>query len=270
MKIVWLFLCTPLLLLGVESFDELTSLSLEELLDVEVTTVSKKQTNAFKSSSSIYIITQEDIRRSGLNSIPELLRTIPGVHVGRINGNQWAINSRAANEVISREMRIMIDGRDLYNTFFNGVYWDSVNVVLEDIERIEVVRGPGASLWGTNTAHGVVNIITKKASQTEGALVSLSYGNAQDKYIASARYGFSHAKGATRMYATRRDIEESTVSKKANEDSLGTRTPGSEAFDAHHISQAGFVSDIEINLENSLRLSGDVYTGESEEEGETT
>ena len=268
----FILLVFPFLLFGAESYDDLLSLSLEELMEVEVTTVSKKETNAFKSSSSVYIITKEQIRRSGLTSIPELLRLAPGMHVGRISSNQWAINSRASNIVTSREMRIMIDGRDLYNTFFNGVYWDSVNVMIEDIERIEVVRGPGASLWGTNTAHGVVNIITKKATDTQGALVSVSAGTAQDEYVASARYGIVHEKGATRLYATRRQFDRSTV-PEAEDDSFGSstsRTPGEEAFDGHHMSQSGFVSDIEIDLDNSLRVSGDVYKGESEDEGSSS
>lgn len=271
-----LYLCLlPYVLLGAGNYDTLMELSLEELLEVEVTTVSKKQTNAFESSSSITIITQEDIRRSGLTSVPELMRLIPGMHVGRISGNTWAINSRASNTPISHDMRIMIDGRDLYNTFFNGVYWDSVNLVLEDIERIEVVRGPGASLWGTNTAHGVVNIITKKTVETEGALVSGSYGTGQDRYTVSARYGFSHAKGASRLYATQRDVDRSSVSNDPNEDSFQNRTPalggpritGAEAYDGHDMSQAGFVSELSLNLDNRLRISGDVYKGESEEEG---
>ncbi len=261
----------PFLLFSADTLDELFSLSLEELMDVEVTTVSKKETNAFKSSSSIYIISQEQIMRSGLTSIPELLRLVPGLHVGRTNTNQWAINSRAPNNVTSREMRIMIDGRDLYNSFFNGVYWDSINVMLEDIERIEVVRGPGASLWGTNTAHGVINIITKKASDTQGALVSVSVGDAQDEYVTSARYGFSHTKGSSRLYATRRQFDRSKVPNKDEDilkDRFGQpiRKAGDNAYDGHHVSQAGFVSDIEINLENRVRFSGDVYKGETEEE----
>jgi len=254
----------PFLLFSADTLDDLLSLSLEELMEVEVTTVSKKETNAFKSSSSIYIISQEQIRRSGLTSIPELLRLVPGLHVGRLSSNQWAINSRAPNELRSREMRIMIDGRDLYNSFFNGVYWDSINVMLEDIERIEVVRGPGASLWGTNTAHGVINIITKKASDTQGALVSVSIGDAQDEYVTSARYGFTHAKGSTRLYATRRQFDRSDVPSGDNLQTLSR--PTGEAYDGHHMSQGGFLSDIDINLENKIRLSGDVYKGESEEE----
>jgi len=259
------FLLFPIFLFASDNLDDLLSLSLEELMEVEVTTVSKKETNAFNSSSSVYIITQEQIRRSGMTSIPELLRLVPGMHVGRISSNQWSVNSRAPNQTKSREIRIMIDGRDLYNSYFNGVYWDSVNVMLEDIERIEVIRGPGASLWGTNTAHGVVNIITKKASDTQGALVSVSVGDTQDEYVTSARYGFSHSKGDTRLYATRRQFDRSKV-PETNEASLSSRAAKSESFDAHHMSQAGFVSNLNLNLENRLRLSGDVYKGESEEE----
>jgi len=256
----------PFLLFATETLDDLLSLSLEELMEVEVTTVSKKETNAFKSSSSIYIISQEQIRRSGLTSIPELLRLVPGLHVGRLNGNQWAINSRAPNTLRSREMRIMIDGRDLYNSFFNGVYWDSINVMLEDIERIEVVRGPGASLWGTNTAHGVINIITKNASDTQGTLVSVSVGNAQDEYVTSARYGFTHAKGSTRLYATRRQFDRSDVPSGDDIKTVSSRNSGDEAYDGHHLSQAGFVSNIDIDLENQIRISSDIYKGENEEQ----
>jgi len=260
-----ILLVFPFLLYSAESYDDLLSLSLEELMEVEVTTVSKKEVNAFKSSSSIFIISKEMIRRSGATSIPELLRLAPGMHVGRISGNQWAVNSRATNAVISREMRLMVDGRDLHNNYNNGIFWDSVSIVLEDIERIEVVRGPGASVWGTNTAHGVINIIMKKASDTEGALVSVSIGDEQDAYVASTRLGFKHenSNGSSRIYAKIRHYDRSTVPID-EESSVGSRTYKDETFDGHHLNTAGFLTDFEPNLDTRIRLNGDLYNGDSE------
>ncbi len=137
--------------------------------------------------AAVYVLTSEDIMRSGATSIPEALRLVPGVDVARVNANSWAISVRGFNGTLDDKLLVLIDGRTVYDPLFSGVYWDIQDAVLEDIDRIEVIRGPGASLWGANAVNGVINIITKKAGDTQGALASATGGN-QDG-VAEERYG---------------------------------------------------------------------------------
>jgi iron complex outermembrane receptor protein len=148
---------------------------LAELGDVEVTTTSKEPEEVWKTAAAVYVLTQEDIRRSGATSIPELLRLVPGVQVSRIDDNDhWAVGIRGFADQFSKSMLVLIDGRSLYTPLFAGVYWALQDgLLLEDVERIEVIRGPGATIWGANAVTGVINIITKNASDTHGALASV-------------------------------------------------------------------------------------------------
>ena len=169
------------------SLEDLTELSLEELLNVEVTSVAMKAQPVAKTAAAIFVITQEDIRRSGVTSIPEALRMAPGVNVARVDGNKWAISARGFNDRYSSKLLVLMDGRTLYTPFFAGVYWELQDYALEDIERIEVIRGPGAALWGVNAVNGVINIITKKSQDTQGVLASTVVGT--EDVIGTARYG---------------------------------------------------------------------------------
>ncbi|MBW2713466.1 MAG: TonB-dependent receptor plug domain-containing protein, partial [Deltaproteobacteria bacterium] len=144
-------------------------MSLEDLIHT-VTSVSKREQKATEAASAIYVISAEDIRRSGVTSIPEALRMAPGVTVGRTNANTWAISARGFNGEFANKMLVMIDGRSVYTELFAGTYWDVQDTMMEDIDRIEVIRGPGAALWGANAVNGVINVITKKASETQGGL----------------------------------------------------------------------------------------------------
>ncbi len=151
---------------------DFTKLSLEELMDVEVTSVSKRRQRVADAAAAIFVIGQEDIRRSGATSVPELLRMVPGVEVARIDANKWAVSIRGFNGRFSGKLLVLIDGRSVYSPLFSGVYWDAQDVVLEDVERIEVIRGPGATMWGANAVNGVINIISKSANDTQGTLLS--------------------------------------------------------------------------------------------------
>jgi iron complex outermembrane recepter protein len=131
-----------------KEMDTLFNMSLEELMNVSIESVSRKETKAFESDSSVYILNSDDIEKSGATSISELLYLIPGVNVGRLDSNMYAVDTRGINKRFSEELLVMIDGRTLYTPLFNGVIWSNVDTLLEDIERIEVIRGPGASLWG--------------------------------------------------------------------------------------------------------------------------
>jgi iron complex outermembrane recepter protein len=167
---------------------DLTQLSLEDLLNIEVTSAARREQKLSQSASAIYVVTQEDIRRSGVTTVPDALRMVPGVQVGQIDGNKWAVSIRGFHGRFANKLLVMIDGRSIYNPAFAGVYWEANDVLLEDVDRIEVIRGPGATLWGSNAVNGVINIITKPAGDTLGALASTGGGN-QEGGFGSARFG---------------------------------------------------------------------------------
>ncbi|NOZ68792.1 MAG: TonB-dependent receptor plug domain-containing protein, partial [Deferribacteres bacterium] len=174
-------LCFLVLSLPVHALEDLnqidiTELSLEELMDMKITSVSKKPQKMYDAAAAVFVITQDDIRRSGVTSIPEALRLVPGLEVARIDANKWAITSRGFNGRFANKLLVLIDGRSVYTPLFSGVFWQMKDTVLEDVERIEVIRGPGATLWGANAVNGVINIITKNAEETQGGLVSARIG----------------------------------------------------------------------------------------------
>ncbi|HLK14395.1 MAG TPA: TonB-dependent receptor [Fimbriimonadaceae bacterium] len=152
---------------------DIANMSLEDLLKVEVTTAGKEAQPYQKVPAAIYVVTAEEIRRSGARNIPEALQLVPGVHVAQLSADQWQISIRGFESHYVDKLLVLIDGRSVYNTTFSGVYWDTQETIMDDIDRIEVVRGPGGSLWGTNAVNGIVNVITKKASATQGTLVSV-------------------------------------------------------------------------------------------------
>ena len=157
--------------------NDLLNLSLEQLGNIEVTSVSKRAEKASEAAAAIFVVTNEDIMRSGATSIPEVLRIVPGLSVAQSGSHQWDITSRGSNDQFANKLLVLIDGRTVYTPFFSGVFWDVQDVPLEDIERIEVIRGPGATLWGANAVNGVINIITKTAKDTQGAFASASAGS---------------------------------------------------------------------------------------------
>ena len=163
-------------------------MSVEELMGIEVTTVSRRESTVGQSPAAIHVITQEDIRRSGATTIPELFRGVPGMDVARIDNNKWAVSVRGFNARFQDKLLVQMDGRTLYNPIFSGVYWDSVDYPLEDIERIEIIRGPGGSVWGANAVNGVINIITKPAKDTQGGLAS-GGGGTEEQGFGTFRYG---------------------------------------------------------------------------------
>ena len=167
---------------------DLTEKSIEDLMNIEVTSVSKKEEKLFQTAAAVYVITQEEIRRSGLTSIPEVLRVAPGLEVARIDGTKWAISARGFNGRLANKLLVLIDGRSVYSPETSGVYWEVQDVLLEDIERIEVIRGPGGTLWGANAVNGVINIITKRTRDTQGGVVTAGVGS-EERGFASFRYG---------------------------------------------------------------------------------
>ena len=173
--------------------DDLKELSLEQLGAVEVTTASKEPEEVWNTPAAIYVITQEDIRRSGATNVPEILRMAPGVEVARIDSDHWSVGIRGFGSEFSKSVLVLIDGRSVYTPLFAGVYWQLQNVMLEDVERIEVIRGPGGTIWGANAVNGVINIITKSAKETHGFLTTTSGGNV-DQGMGSFRFGGGNGK----------------------------------------------------------------------------
>src|ERR1700733_1219030 len=171
-----------------QSVPDVTALSMEDLMNIQVTSVSKRTQKVADAAAAIFVITQEDLRRSGASSIPDALRLVPGLEVAQIDENKWAIGSRGFNGRFDDKLLVLIDGRSVYTPLFSGVYWNVQDVMLEDVDRIEVIRGPGATLWGANAVDGVINIITKSAKNTQGGLLTAGAGS-QEATAEGARYG---------------------------------------------------------------------------------
>jgi len=230
--------------------DTLINLSLEDLMNIEISSVSKKPQNLSDSAAAIFVITNKDLLHSGATTIPEALRMVPGVHVARIDANKWAVSCRGFNNRFTKKLLVLIDGRSVYTPSFSGVYWEVQDVLLEDVERIEVIRGPGASLWGANAFNGVINIITKHAADTLGGLVSAGGGNLE-RAFGSARYGFFLGKGTYgRIYAKylKRDEFEYKAGGNAGDD-----------WDSFH---TGFRMDSKLTGPDDITFQGDFYTGD--------
>ncbi len=168
--------------------NDLIELSLEELMSIEVTSVSKKPEKLADAAAAIFVITREDIRRSGATCLPEALRMAPGLNVARVDSSKWAVSTRGFLSRFSNKLLVLIDGRSVYIPCYSGVYWEFQDVMLEDVERIEVIRGPGATLWGANAVNGVINIITRHASKTQGGILTLGAGTEEQGFV-NARYG---------------------------------------------------------------------------------
>lgn len=233
---------------------DFTSMSIEELMGIKVTSVSKKVQNLSDSAAAIFVVTNKDIRRSGVTSIPDALRMVPGMNVARIDSNKWAINSRESNSRFASKLLVLIDGRSVYTPSYSGVYWEVQDVMLEDVDRIEVIRGPGATLWGANAVNGVINIITKHAADTQGGLLSLGGGDFEKGFV-GARYGASLGEGTYgRLYAKvfERDEFEHEV--------------GGDAGDDWAMLRSGFRLDSVLNFKDSITIQGDIYKGDMDQE----
>jgi iron complex outermembrane receptor protein len=179
---------------------DLARATIEDLMNITVTSASRKEERAAGVAAAVYVITQDDIRRSGMTTVPDLLRLVPGVQVARLNANKWAVSVRGFNGLYSNKLLVLIDGRSIYNHLFSGVLWDTEDLVLEDIDRIEVIRGPGAAVWGANAVNGVINILTRTAADTKGALVQISTGTFEPAQVV-ARYGGSFGNIDYRVYS---------------------------------------------------------------------
>ncbi len=239
------------LLAAAQNREDLHDLSLEELTRIEVTSVLRRAEPLGDAAASIYVVTADAIRRSGVTSLPEALRLAPTLQVARTGAGQYAISARGFNNAIGNKLLVLIDGRTVYTPFFSGVFWDQQDVMLEDVARIEVITGPGATLWGANAVNGVINVITREAAQTQGVLVSAGAGNQEQ--LAGVRYGGAlGADGHFRVYAkARRTLHTDTAA-------------GDSLPDAWTQRQLGFRSDWGGSGADRFTLQGDAYQDDSQ------
>jgi iron complex outermembrane receptor protein len=229
----------------------LKRLTLEELMEIEVRTVSRHPEKLSETPASIRVITGEEIRRSGATVIPQALRLASQLHVAQVSSSYWTIGARGFNSsgTTSNKLLVMIDGRSVYTPLFSGTYWDSQDVFLPDVDRIEVINGPGGALWGANAVNGVISIITKRASETQGGLLYGGAGN-EEQLLGGFRYGGRvGASGHYRVYARHLDFEGAI------------RTDGRDMRNRWVFSQAGFRADWNFAHDVEATFQGDLYTG---------
>ncbi len=241
-----------------ELADDFEDLSLEELLEVEVTVVTHKQIKVGTAPAALYVITRQDIQRSGMTSIPELLRLVPGMHVAKIDSNRWAIGARGFVGEFTNKLLVLIDGRRVYSPLFGGVHWDVQDVNLEDVERIEVIRGPGGVRWGANAVNGVIHVITRRSYDTQGGMVQTTIGS-EDRAIATLRYGGEIDENTTwRAYARYLDRDEQVFAD------------GSDATDGGELARAAFRFDGRDGERDLWSVDADVYVGSSRSRAQYT
>jgi iron complex outermembrane receptor protein len=238
-----------------ELINQLKSLALEELIEVkifdpEAGLASRKVQRLTNTPAALFVITQEDIRRAGITHLAEALRMVPGVQVARINSSKWAISARGFNGMFASKLLVMIDGRNVYTLLRSEVFWDVQDTLLEDVERIEVIRGPGASLWGANAVNGIINIITKSAAKTQGNLVTATVGQGEERGIFGIRHG-----GAIN------DDTNYRVYGKFYEHNGFLESSDNEQQDNWQQKRAGFRIDQKTTNDDNLTFQGDIYHG---------
>jgi len=222
---------------------------MEELMNIEVTSVSRRQEKLSEAASAIQVITQEDIKRSGATSLPEALRLAGNLHIAQKNSHDWAISARGFNTDLANKLLVLIDGRTVYTPLFSGVFWDRQDYLLEDIERIEVISGPGSTLWGSNAVNGIINVITKDSHDTQGLYVEAG-GGTQFRDFIGARYGgMLDSTVSFRVYAKYFDRDDSVFPN------------GEDASDSWRMGQSGFRMEAKPSQKNIYTLQGDYYEG---------
>ncbi|MFQ3172293.1 MAG: iron complex outermembrane receptor protein [Oleispira sp.] len=226
---------------------DITGTSLSQLFNLKITSLSKKTQDLHKAAAAVYVLTNDEIDRLGVTTIADALRYVPGVEVAKIDASRWAISIRGFNNRAANKLLVMIDGKSIYSPLFSGVLWEEKDVLLADVDRIEVIRGPGGAIWGANAVNGVINIITRKAQASQGLLLEAGLSFEQSKVV-NARYGWQLAEGSyIRIYAKHR--QDDNTNKQFNNDS-------------NQQNQVGFRLDYDIASDNALTLQGDLYSGE--------
>jgi iron complex outermembrane receptor protein len=226
---------------------DLSDLSIEELMNVELVSAMRTEEPLWKTPAAVHVLTNEDLRRSGAKNIPDALRMVPGLDVASLNGTIWAVSARGFNSALANKLLVMIDGRSVYSPLFSNVYWDEHNVLFEDIDRIEVLRGPGGTLWGANAVNGVVNIVTKSAAQTEGGFAEVALGNEQRAAV-GLRYG--NRVGGRASYRV--------TGQFAGQEAFADRD-GADSFDALETAWGGIRVDWSDSQRDEVALDARIY-----------
>lgn len=246
--------CLPLLACGLvhaknaDRLSELKQMTVDELLNVEVTSVSRAEEELRDAAAAVFVITQEDLRRTGATTMPEALRLVPGISVARRSSNSWAVSARGFSSINSEKLLVLSDTRSIYTPLFSGVAWDVQDYLLADVERVEVIRGPGATMWGSNAVSGVINVTTRNARDTHGAYVEAGAGSFE-RYFLSARYGGETQGGAHyRVFGRYFDRD-------------GTFNPDPAVDDAWNQGHVGFRTDWDSGAYDSFTVQGDAYAG---------
>ena len=234
--------------------NEFLDMDLSQLMNVTITSVSKKKQRLSEAAAAVYVITQEDIRRSGVTHIAEALAMAPGIQVARISASKWSVSSRGFAGYTSNKLLVLMDGRSVYSPAYSGTFWDMQNTLLEDIDRIEVIRGPGGTIWGANAVNGVINIITKKSADAHGGLVRVGAGD-QESAQAAARFGGAlNPKADGRVYLSGNDRSSNTLA-----------SDGSDANDGWRNIQGGFRLDGQPESHSEWTLQGDLYQNRADQ-----
>lgn len=235
---------------------DVTEIDLDDLMNVRVTSPAKKEQPLTGVPAAVYVIRNDDLRRSGAKSIPEALRGVPGLQVARTQSRKWAVSSRGFNDNLSNKLLVLIDGRSVYSPIHSGVFWDVQDAFLEDVERIEVIRGPGGSLWGANAINGVINVITKKAGETRGGVLAAGAGT-EERAFGGVRWGFEDEPGLDiRLFAKYNHYD----------DAASGLDPDRDAYDGGFLGRAGFRSDWKAGDRNHVSILGDFYDGQVKED----
>jgi iron complex outermembrane receptor protein len=228
--------------------EDLKTLSIEELMQIDVTSVSRRSESLSRAAAAITVITGEDLRRSGVSSLPEALRLAVSLHVAQQTQRLWSISARGFNQGTANKLLVLIDGRTVYSPLFSGVFWDVQDILLEDVDRIEIIRGPGATLWGANAVNGVINVITKPAASTQGGLLVAGAGT-EERGFGGVRWGGALGEnGRYRVYGKYRDVDELAFAD------------GRESVDDLQLRKGGFRADWK-DADGGLTLQGDLYAG---------
>jgi iron complex outermembrane receptor protein len=240
-----LVVCACLMAFGTSAMaQDVAGLSLEDLLNTEVSTVSRKPQRLSETAAAVFVLTGDEIQRSGATSIPEALRMVPGLQVARMGNARWSVSARGFNGRYANKLLVLMDGRSIYSPLFSGVVWEQEDTLLEDIDRIEVIRGPGAAMWGANAVNGVINIITKRARATQGGLATVSAGS-EERVAGALRWGGPLGdSGNYRVWAK-------GLRREASDDAL--------SIDPSHSARAGFRADSTLGGGSRVSLAGETY-----------
>ena len=252
-----LLVAAPLAGAAAEGSKRLLRLDLRELMEVRITSLAKKPQSIRESAAAVTVIDAEEIRRSGFTELPELLRLVPGMHVARFSASKWALGARGFSERFADKLLVMVDGRSVYSPIYSGVYWDTLDLPLEEIQRIEVIRGPGGALWGANAVNGVINIITRPAKETQGTLAGAEAGSGGG--AATLRHGGRLGDNAFyRVYGRRTDRD------------AFVDADGGEAGDDWAVDHAGFRLDLTPSARDRVMVKGAFYDGEKDQRSVVT